>query len=41
MAKNWVVTKINKKFFLRVGTKVFKCQIGKSGYKASIPKKRR
>ena len=33
MAKNWVVTKINKKFFLRVGTKVFKCQIGKSGYK--------
>ena len=33
MSKNWVVTKINKKFFLRVGTKVFKCQIGKSGYK--------
>ena len=33
MAKTWVVTKINKKFFLRVGTKVFKCQIGKSGYK--------
>ena len=33
MSKNWVVTKINKKFFLRVGTKLFKCQIGKNGYK--------
>ena len=39
MAKTWVVTKINKNFFLRVGTKVFKCQIGKSGYKASNKKK--
>ena len=33
MAKNWVVTKVNKKFFLRVGKKIFKCQIGKAGYK--------
>ena len=33
MAKNWVVTKVNKKFFLRVGKKIFKCQIGKTGYK--------
>ena len=39
MAKTWVVTKINKKFFLRVGTKVFKCQIGKTGYKAFNKKK--
>ena len=32
MAKNWVVTKVNKNFFLRSGTKIFKCQLGKSGY---------
>jgi L,D-peptidoglycan transpeptidase YkuD (ErfK/YbiS/YcfS/YnhG family) len=33
MVKNWVVTKVNKNFFLRVGKKIFKCQIGKAGYK--------
>ena len=33
MAKNWVVTKVNKNFFLRVGKKIFKCQIGRTGYK--------
>ena len=33
MAKNWVVTKVNKNFLLRVGAKIFKCQIGKTGYK--------
>ena len=39
MAKNWVVTKVNKKNFLRVGTKIFKCQIGKTGYKIHTKKK--
>ena len=33
MVKNWVVTKVNNKFFLRAGKKIFKCQIGKAGYK--------
>jgi L,D-peptidoglycan transpeptidase YkuD (ErfK/YbiS/YcfS/YnhG family) len=33
MAKNWVVTNVNNNFFLRVGKKLFKCQIGKTGYK--------
>jgi len=33
MAKNWVVTKVSKNFFLRVGKKIFKCQIGNAGYK--------
>ena len=33
MAKNWIVTKVNKNFFLRAGTKIFKCQLGKAGYK--------
>ena len=33
MTKNWIVTKVNKKFFLRVGSKIFKCQIGKTGNK--------
>ena len=39
MAKNWVVIKVNKKFFLRAGTKIFKCQIGKTGYKIHTQKK--
>ncbi len=33
MVKNWVVTKVNNNFFLRAGKKIFKCQIGKAGYK--------
>ena len=33
MSKNWIVTNINKNFFLRLGTKRFKCQLGKTGYK--------
>ena len=39
MAKNWVVTKVNKNFFLRVGIKIFKCQIGKAGYAINTQKK--
>jgi L,D-peptidoglycan transpeptidase YkuD (ErfK/YbiS/YcfS/YnhG family) len=38
MVKNWVVTKVNKNFFLRVGKKIFKCQIGKAGFKVSSKK---
>jgi L,D-peptidoglycan transpeptidase YkuD (ErfK/YbiS/YcfS/YnhG family) len=33
MVKNWVVTKVNNNFFLRAGKKIFKCQIGRAGYK--------
>ena len=39
MAKNWIVIKVNKKFFLRVGAKIFKCQIGKAGHKIHTKKK--
>ena len=39
MTKNWIVTKVNKKFFLRVGSKIFKCQIGKAGHKIHTKKK--
>ena len=38
MAKNWIVTKINKNFFLRAGTKIFKCQLGKAGCKIHTKK---
>ena len=31
MIKNWVVIKVNKKYFLKVGNKVFQCQIGQEG----------
>ena len=33
MQKNWLVLKINKKCFLKVGNKVFLCQIGEKGFK--------
>ena len=31
MQKNWLVFNINKKFFLKAGNKVFRCQIGEAG----------
>ena len=31
MIKNWIVLKVNKKYFLKVGNKVFQCQIGQEG----------
>ena len=31
MIKKWLVIKVNKKYFLRVGNKVFQCQIGQEG----------
>ena len=31
MQKNWLVISLNKKYFLKVGNKVFRCQIGTFG----------
>ena len=33
MQKNWLVINLNKKYFLKVGYKVFRCQIGTAGLK--------
>ena len=33
MHKNWLVININKNYFLKVGNKAFRCQIGKGGFK--------
>ena len=33
MRKNWLVINLNKKYFLKVGNKVFRCQIGAGGSK--------
>tara|TARA_A100001015_G_scaffold36346_1_gene40075 strand:- start:4 stop:546 length:543 start_codon:yes stop_codon:yes gene_type:complete len=38
MQKNWLVTNFNKKYFLRVGDKVFRCQIGKGGLNGAAKK---
>ena len=33
MHKNWLIINLNKKYFLKAGNKVFKCQIGAGGSK--------
>jgi len=33
MHKNWLVINLNKKYFLRVGNRVFRCQVGAGGFK--------
>ena len=38
MDKNWLVINLNKKYFLKVGSKVFRCQIGKGGFKNASKK---
>ena len=38
MHKNWLVINLNKNYFLKVGNKAFRCQIGKGGLKKT-PKK--
>ena len=38
MQKNWLVTNINKKYFLKVGNKTFSCQIGSGGLKNPVEK---
>ena len=38
MQKNWLVINLNKKYFLKVGNKVFRCQIGEGGLKIAKKK---
>lgn len=38
MQKNWVVIKLNKKYYLKVGNKIFRCQIGRGGVKNAVNK---
>ena len=38
MQKNWLVISLNKKYFLKVGNKVFRCQIGALGLKNAAKK---
>ena len=38
MHKNWLVINLNKKYFLKVGSRVFRCQVGAGGLK-NIAKK--
>ena len=38
MQKNWLVISLNKKYFLKVGNKVFGCQIGEGGLKIAKKK---
>ena len=38
MQKNWLVIKLIKKYFLKVGNKFFRCQIGLGGLKKAAKK---
>ena len=38
MQKNWLVIHLGKEYFLKVGNKVFKCQLGIGGLKKAIQK---
>ena len=38
MQKNWLVINLNKKYFLKVGKKVYRCQIGSGGLKKAAKK---
>ena len=38
MTRNWVVKKLNKKYFLRVGKRSFKCQVGEAGCTIDLKK---
>ena len=38
MNKNWLVLNLNKKYFLKVGNKVFPCQIGEGGLEKAVKK---
>ena len=33
MHKNWLIINLNKKYFLKVGNRVFRCQVGAGGFK--------
>ena len=38
MHKNWLVVNLNKNYFLKVGNKAFRCQIGGGGLKNAVKK---
>ena len=38
MKKKWIVISLNKKHFLKVGNKIYSCQIGKGGFKNAAKK---
>ena len=38
MKKKWLVININNKFFLKVGNKIFSCQIGERGVEKAAKK---
>ena len=38
MQKKWLITNLNKKYFLKVGNKVFRCQVGSLGLKNAAKK---
>ena len=38
MNKNWLIINLNKNYFLKVGNKAFRCQIGKGGFKNAVKK---
>ncbi|MDC6451711.1 L,D-transpeptidase family protein [Alphaproteobacteria bacterium] len=38
MHKNWLVINLNNNYFLKVGNKAFRCQIGKGGFKNAAKK---
>ena len=38
MRKNWLITNLNKKYFLKAGNKTFGCQIGSGGLKKAAKK---
>ena len=38
MDKNWLVVNLNKRYFLKVGKKVFQCQIGEEGVEKYVKK---
>ena len=38
MHKNWLVINLNKNYFLKVGNKAFRCQIGSGGLKNAVKK---
>jgi len=38
MHKNWLIINLNKKYFLKVGNRVFRCQVGAGGLKNAAKK---
>ena len=38
MHRNWIVIKVNKKYYLRIGNKLFQCQIGEGGVEKNVKK---